>query len=55
MICPDCKKSHHGLCRRGTWCDCQHRGPDRTPVAPAEDKIFTPAPVAEHVDLLALP
>lgn len=27
MICTPCKDRRHELCRRGTWCDCQHRLP----------------------------
>lgn len=26
MICQDCKNGYHEGCRRGTWCDCAHRG-----------------------------
>lgn len=25
MICKVCRENHHGDCRGGTWCDCQHR------------------------------
>ena len=35
MICPQCKLTRHESCRGGTWCDCQHRGPDGRPRVPS--------------------
>jgi len=25
VICDDCAARQHERCRRGNWCDCQHR------------------------------
>jgi hypothetical protein len=25
MICVECRRRHHGDCRGGNWCDCQHQ------------------------------
>jgi hypothetical protein len=27
VICPPCCERHHGDCRGGSWCDCQHGRP----------------------------
>lgn len=29
FICGECRDEHHGECRGGTWCDCQHRSRPR--------------------------
>jgi hypothetical protein len=26
MVCSDCVKQKHALCRGDSWCDCAHRG-----------------------------
>ena len=35
MICPPCKVRRHSECKRGTWCDCQHKQP-----VPAQSALF---------------
>ncbi|QXJ20527.1 hypothetical protein AGRA3207_001256 [Actinomadura graeca] len=35
MICSSCRERHHGECRGGSWCDCQHHAAPGAP-APAE-------------------
>ncbi|HEX2315892.1 MAG TPA: hypothetical protein VHJ17_19255 [Thermomonospora sp.] len=31
MICQACRDRHHGDCRGGSWCACQHRTAPATP------------------------
>ncbi|MGI5327747.1 hypothetical protein [Actinomadura nitritigenes] len=31
MICRSCRERHHGECRGGSWCDCQHKAAPATP------------------------
>jgi hypothetical protein len=35
VICPPCKVRRHSECKRGTWCDCQHKQP-----VPAQSALF---------------
>ncbi|WP_344589344.1 hypothetical protein [Actinomadura vinacea] len=30
MICQACRDHHHGECRGGSWCDCQHQATPAT-------------------------